>query len=510
MKKAVIYARYSSSHQREESIEGQVRVCTEYADKKGLNIIGTYIDRAITGRTDNRPDFQRLIEDGRKKLFDAVIVYKTDRFARNKYDSTIYKSQLKKQGIEIHYAAESIPDGPEGIILESLLEGLAEYYSVELAQKITRGLYENALKCRATGNTPLGYRVGTNHTYEIEPRAAEAVRKIYEMYVDGRRLNEITAYLNSIGIKTIRGNEFNKNSLRKILRNEKYCGVYKYKDVVVEGGMPQIISRELFNAAQTETARREMIRPAPNAKANYALTGALYCGECKTPMRGLSGTSHTGQKYYYYACRNKDMKASKDWLEDLVMRETLDYILRPDIAEHIAEKCVALHNQRSSVDYLKRQLADNMKAIKNIQAAIESGGYTRTMTDRIKELEEEQENIRFEIEKAKALNLTKEHIIVMLNKFAEPGDDIEKYKKKIIDCFISTVYLYKDKVIIIYNTMGPDGGKRKREITIIEKEFGRGEPASTRNAVARTRILVREEYFALIVFYDEKEKASRS
>lgn len=487
MKRAVIYARYSSSHQREESIEGQVRICTEYAGKKDLTIVGTYIDRAISGKTDNRPDFQRLMKDSRKKLFDAVIVYKTDRFARNKYDSAVYKSQLKKQGIEIHYAAENIPDGPEGIILESLLEGLAEYYSVELAQKITRGLYENALKCKATGNTPLGYRVGPDHTYEIEPHAAAAVKKIYEMYIDGRQLNQITAYLNSIGIKTIRGNAFNKNSLRKILANEKYCGIYKYKDIVIEGGMPQIISRELFDAAQAETARRRVIRPAPNVKTDYALTGILYCGLCKEPMRGLSGTSRTGQKYYYYACRNKDVKVSKDWLEDLVVRETLDYVLRPDIIDYIAEKCVALQRKNNSTEYFKRQLADNRKALKNIQAAIESGGYTRTMTDRIKELEEEQENILFEIEKAKALNLTKEHIVVMLNKFTEPGDNIEKYKKKIIDCFISAVYLYKNKVIIIYNIMGPDGGNSKREIDIIEEEFERGELSSTRKQKAARR-----------------------
>lgn len=476
MKRAVIYARYSSSKQREESIEGQIRICTDYAGRRDLVIVNTYIDRAITGRTDNRPAFQQLIEDSRKKMFDAVIVYKTDRFARNKYDSAVYKSKLKKFGIEIHYAAEHIPDGPEGIILESLLEGLAEYFSAELGQKVSRGLYENALKCKATGNTPLGYRVGADHTYEIEPQAAEAVKKIYEMYVDGYLLKDITAYLNNLGIKTIQGNPFNKNSLRKILANERYLGIYKYKDVAVKGGMPQIISQALFDAAQAETERRRTIRPAPNSKADYALTGTLYCGLCKEPMRGLSGTSRTGQTYYYYACRNNDMRIAKDRIEDLVMRETLDYVLRPDIIDYIAEKCVSLQTKSSSIEYLKQQLADNKRALKNIQAAIESGGYTRTMTGRIRELEEEQDNICFEIEKARALNLTKEHIIVMLNKFTELGEDIEAYKKKIIDCFISAVYLYEDKVIIIYNIMGPDGGKHRREISIIEKEFEPREP----------------------------------
>ena len=145
MKRAVIYARYSSSNQTEQSIEGQVRVCSEYAKAKGLTIVGEYIDRAISGRTDNRPDFQRLMQDSGKHMFEAVIVYRTDRFARNKYDSAIYKRHLRKCNVELHYAAEHIPEGPEGIILESLMEGLAEYYSAELSQKIRRGIRESAL-----------------------------------------------------------------------------------------------------------------------------------------------------------------------------------------------------------------------------------------------------------------------------------------------------------------------------------------------------------------------------
>lgn len=498
MKRAVIYARYSSSHQREESIEGQVRVCKEYAEKHGFSIVDTYIDRAITGRTENRPDFQRLIVDSKKKTFDAVIVYKTDRFARDKYVSAIYKAQLKKQGITMHYAAENIPDGPEGIILESLLEGLAEYYSVELAQKISRGLYENALKCKATGNTPLGYRVAANHTYEIDPAGAEAVKTIYKMYIDGAKLKDINDYLNGLGIKTIRGNSFNKNSLRKILANERYCGIYKYKDITIDGGMPQIISRDVFEAAQAETEKRKVIRKAPVSNVDYALTGKLFCGLCKEPMRGVSGTSKTGRKYYYYNCRNKDNKISKDFLEETVVRETLEYVLQDDIINHIAEKCVAIQDN-SEIDYVKGRLQDNKRAIKNIQAAIEDGGYTKTMTSRLKELEDEQDRLEAEIQKASAMKLTKEHIIIMLKTFAEPGADLEAYKRKIIDCFVWAVYLYKDKIVILYNISGPDGGRRERSVEIIEKEFEPREPASTKSALMRTRLIIKKDFLALVV-----------
>lgn len=133
---AVIYARYSAGrNQTDQSIEGQVRVCTQYCEQHRLTVKEIYADHHITGKTDDRPEFQRLMADSKLHKFDAIVVYKTDRFSRDKYDAAIYKRELKKNGVAIHYAAETIPDGPEGIILESLMEGLAEYYSAELAQK---------------------------------------------------------------------------------------------------------------------------------------------------------------------------------------------------------------------------------------------------------------------------------------------------------------------------------------------------------------------------------------
>ena len=151
MIKAVIYARYSSHNQREESIEGQIRECTEYAERNGMRVLRSYSDKALTGRTDRRPGFQRMVADAEKHLFEVVICWKTDRFARNRYDAAVYKAKLRKSGVRLIYAREAVPDGPEGIILESVLEGFAEYYSANLAQNISRGLYENALKCRVMG-----------------------------------------------------------------------------------------------------------------------------------------------------------------------------------------------------------------------------------------------------------------------------------------------------------------------------------------------------------------------
>ena len=153
----VIYARYSSDNQREESIEGQLRECQAFAKKNDITLLEPYIDRALSAKTDNRPNFQKMIKDSAAKKFDIVIVWKLDRFARNRFDSAHYKSVLRKNGVKVVSATEAISEGAEGILLESMLEGMVKYYSAELSEKVVRGLTENALKCKYNGGTlPIG------------------------------------------------------------------------------------------------------------------------------------------------------------------------------------------------------------------------------------------------------------------------------------------------------------------------------------------------------------------
>ena len=170
---AVIYARYSSDNQREESIEGQIRECTAYAEKNGFTVVKHYIDRAISAKTDNRPQFQQMIKDSERGIFDVIIVWKLDRFARNRYDSARYKTQLKRNGVKLVSATEVISAGPEGIILESVLEGYAEYYSADLSEKVVRGMTENTLKGVYNGGTvPFGYVIDENRHYKPDPLLA--------------------------------------------------------------------------------------------------------------------------------------------------------------------------------------------------------------------------------------------------------------------------------------------------------------------------------------------------
>ena len=202
----VIYARYSSDSQREESIDGQLRECYAFAEKQGISIIDTYIDRALSAKTDNRPAFQQMIKDSDKQKFDLVIVWKLDRFARNRYDSARYKNTLKKNNVKVVSATETISQNAEGILLESMLEGYAEYYSVELSEKVTRGMTENALKCKFNGGTvPIGYVINKDQMFEVDPVKAPYVVAAFQAYADGKTIKEIVEMLNAKGVTTSHG-----------------------------------------------------------------------------------------------------------------------------------------------------------------------------------------------------------------------------------------------------------------------------------------------------------------
>ena len=223
---AVIYARYSSDGQREASIEGQLRDCKDYAERNGITVVDTYIDRAYSAKTDDRPEFQRMVQDSARKIFDAVLVWKLDRFARNRYDAVYYKRQLEKNGVHLVSVMEPISDGPEGIMVESLLIGMAEYYSAELAIKVARGERENALKCKYNGGVvPLGYVIGKeDRLYHIDPETAPIVQEIFTRYADGEPAEKIASSLNERGLRTRTGKPFVKNSFFQIFKNRRYIG----------------------------------------------------------------------------------------------------------------------------------------------------------------------------------------------------------------------------------------------------------------------------------------------
>lgn len=418
---AAAYARYSSDNQREESIEAQLRAIHEYATRAGYEIVREYVDEARSATTDNRPAFQQMIADADQ--FRAVIVHKLDRFSRDRYDSAIYRRQLKRKGVALVSVLENLDGSPESLILESVLEGMAEYYSRNLAREVMKGLRETAYQCKHTGGLPpLGYDVLPDKSYAINDREAEAVRLIFKMYANGRGYKEIIAALNAEGMTTKTGGDFGKNSISDILRNEKYAGTFVFnraaakvggrrnnhasKDgpevIRIPGGMPQIVDDVTWRAAQKRLA--DNVRKGANrAKAVYLLRGKIRCAECGSIMNGAcKPSSRPGQSLYYYVCGKKERKGScamravrKEYIEGVVIDEMKKF-LSIDV-EKAAQKIAELAGNAMEPEYLRkarRQLDAVQKQIKSIVTAIKAGAFHPSMTDELRKLSQEETRLQ--------------------------------------------------------------------------------------------------------------------
>ena len=463
---AVIYARYSSDSQREASIEGQLRDCKDYAEKNGITVVGTYIDRAYSAKTDDRPDFQRMIKDSGKKIFDVVLVWKLDRFARNRFDAVNYKYQLEKNGVHLVSAMEPISQGPEGIMVESMLIGMAEYYSAELALKVARGERENALQCKYNGGVvPLGFTIGKeDRLYHIDPETAPIVQEIFTRYADGEPAEKIAASLNERGLRTRTGKPFVKNSFFQIFRNRRYIGEYRYKDIVTPGGIPAIVDQDLFDRVQQRFEQNRIAHGRPAKEdVSYLLTTKLFCGKCGTLMGGESGTSHMGNTYYYYKCGNAkrhgkahcDLKAiRKEPLERFVVETAIKVIFSDEIIERLIDLVMeAQQKENTRLPVLKDQLRDTEKRLANLLEAIEQGILTPTTKQRLDELEARKEALNTSIleEELKKPVLTREWIRFWFEKFRKGDVGSTEHQRQIIDTFVNSVYVFDDRVVLNFN-----------------------------------------------------------
>ena len=477
---AVIYARYSSHAQRDVSIEQQIRACRAFADRQSIDVVQIYEDRALTGTNDKRPGFQKMIQDAKKGLWSYVIVYTLDRFARDRYDSAVYKRQLKTAGVKVLSAMENISDDPTGILLESMLEGLAEYYSKELSRKVLRGHQDNARKCLVNGALPLGYVKGPDNRYQICEAEAEIVREIFRRVKDREVLAEIFDDLNRRGVTTKKGKPFNRSSFNQILSNERYTGVYIYHDIRVPGGIPQIIPQSLFDEVQSiirlkPNCRRDPTGMTPQKRRReagvYLLTGKLFCGHCKSPMIGISGTSKTTEPHFYYTCKGRradhdscsKKNLRRDHIESFVATALRDTMLTDEAVEALAAATIEYQNRYvndNELDALRSQLSDVTRSLKNLLTAIEAGIFSPTTQSRLTELETQQADLKRLISAAEAEAeeaLTKEEIIAALELFQDGDVNDKGYQEALIDTFLVAAYVYDDRVKFVFNL----GGNKK-------------------------------------------------
>lgn len=466
---AVIYARYSSHSQTEQSIEGQLRDNYAWAKQQGIQVVGEYIDRALTGTRDARPGFQRMIADAAKRQFSLVIVWKLDRFARNRYDSALYKNKLKKYGVRVVSVKENITDSPEGIILEGLLESLAEYYSANLSQNIRRGQAESVAKGKYCGGViPYGYK-NQGGKLVIDEKAAPVIRYVFEQYAQGVPKKEIIDELNRRGIRNRNGKSLTYSAFQRALSNTTYIGQYKYRGVVMEGLAQPMIDEETFRKVQ-ERLKLVARAPAANkARVDYQLQGKVFCGECGAPMIGECGRSHTGVMHHYYSCANRKNHKSckkkaerKGFIEWYVVEQTMLYVLSPGRIDHVAQAVVAEYKKEfsdSRVTDLEKAAAQlDREQDKLVDALLEAPKAAhKKIYDRMEALEAQKADIAADLARlriAQKIQLTEPEVKAWLKQFCN-GDPLdEDFRRRIIDTFINAVYLYDNRMIVFYNIRG--------------------------------------------------------
>lgn len=453
-----LYLRFSSERQREQSIEGQLRDCRAYCKFNRYRIVAIYVDRALTARKDveKRLHFQQMISDSDKKPWEYVVVWKLDRFARNRTDSALFKFRLRKNGVRVMSATESISEKPEGIILEAVLEGMAEFYSADLSQKITRGMRESALKCHSIGgHVPLGYKI-EDHRLVIDPSTAHIVQEAFQLYANGETVAEICRIFNAKGYRTAKGVEFNRNSFKSMFRNERYIGTYRYKDIKIEGGVPAIIDKELFDTVRRRLSVNAEAPARGKAKVDYLLAGKLFCGHCGGSMNGESGTSKTGAIHNYYACYSRKRKHScdkkplrKEWIEQVVAQDAIA-LMTDEVIEELADMAMAQTDQdlkeNTRIPELTERKKEIEQAIANITKAIEKGIASDTLIERLVELEKDKKDLLRQLaeEEKYVVRIDRDQIVFWLGKFKNGNIEDESFKRIIIDLIVNSVTVWDE------------------------------------------------------------------
>ena len=458
---AVIYARYSSHRQTEMSIEQQLVMCRKLADDNGLTVIEEYADRAISGKTDKRPDFQKMMRRAVTGDFGYVLAWKSNRIGRNMLEALVNQERLTECGVRILYVEEDFDDTAAGRFAMRSMMNVNQFYSENMAEDIVRGMRSNAEKCMVTsGQAPLGFKF-ENKRYLIDKEGAETVREIYDRFLLGENCSEIARALNAEGKRSATGAKFAPNSFTRILRNERYRGVYIWDDIRIEGGLPQIIDDRTFYKVQELIESQERTRHRHTEATDYMLTGKLFCGECGSAMTGTHGTSHNGSKHYYYKCKKnngscKKKPIKKDYIEKAVAQVIKDNVLQPDVIEWICDQAEEYAKSQAEQNDTKRmidEMEECKKGIANLINAVQSGLKLDAITQRIEELSARKKELEDLLTVAAALQYSfrREDAYAWLDQYKNGEVDDPEFCREIFKTFLKKVYVYDDgrvKVVV--------------------------------------------------------------
>ena len=459
----VVYARYSSHAQNDASIEQQIAECRAYAAQHDLKITEVYADRAISGRSDRRPEFQKMIRHAEAGWFQVVLTYKSNRIARNMLDALRYEERLAKAGVRVVYCKENFGDNAAGRLALRMMMSLNEFYSENMAEDIRRGLIDGAKQGRVMGYIPLGYKKGEDGHFVIDEPRAEIVREIFRRVSENETLASIADDLNARGIRTQYKKPWGKNSFSTLLSNERYIGVYKFAEVRIEGGMPAIISRALFEDVQEKVRRRKEVAGRRRDFAEYLLTGKAFCAKCGAPMVGISGTSRNGTMHYYYVCKTrreehtcKKLNVRKEVAEREIALRLKSIILQPDVVEWMINNVLRFQEEarkQSDLASYQDRLVEVKRGIDNLVKAAEAGVFSTSTKTRLDELEAEQSELQgmIAVEQAKIKTVTRDQIEYYIDSFRDGDIDDPAYQKRLFKAFLVKVFLDDDKFRIVYN-----------------------------------------------------------
>ena len=451
-KTAVLYARYSSDKQREASIDDQLRVCREWCASENVSVVAEYKDYALSGKTDHRPEFRKMIANAPES--DYVVVYMFDRFSRDRYDAATYKKSLRGCGVRVISATEKVEDTPEGGLQEGMLELLSEYYVRDLARKVRRGMEGNALKAQDNGYKIFGYDTDpVTRRYVVNEAEAECVREMFAMHIDGMSINSIAHEMARRGWTTTTGSPVEYNWAYRVLNRRAYTGLYSWGGIEVEDGMPVIVDKATFARSQAVVPRK--LRANENW-GEYRLTGKLFCGFCGKPMHGTAGTGKNGRRYNYYGCKESGGCGRPRVRRELVEGSIADKVLEVCsdekkmrlMARRIVEAYAEPGNARAEMDAVEAQIAALEKEQGNLNKAAAKGFVNDAMIARNDEISSQLKNLRSRhgVLATQLSEITEDDIVeFMLHGFDRTDEGL------IFSAIVRKAYLFADCILLVFN-----------------------------------------------------------
>ncbi len=490
MENGIIYARFSSQSQNEQSIEAQIRICSEFAENKGIKIVNTYADKAKSGTNDHRPAFQKMVSDAQTGAFKYIIVYMFDRFARNRRDSIMYKEMLKeKYGIKVLSALEPISDDEGGEFYEMFLEWNAEKYSKRLSKRIKDGIdtsIANGTFCG--GVVPYGYKLEVEPSLTnpnkfvkrvvINEEEAKIIRFVFEQYDKGYTKKKIADMLNEEGYR-FNGKPFVARSFDSRITNEKYTGEFKFGGRECKNMYPAIIDKDLFLRVQEKLNKnKHVLGGQETAKVPYLLTGKLFCGHCGSEMTADKAIGGSGKVHSYYVCKKKrknecpKRREDKDNLENYVVSCVVNFLNDKSNAEMAVNDVFAYYEKRTEENNIKTIAAKianiQNEADKLVDAFINA--QSQLLKNKIETKMAEYEQLLSDLESQKAklefergCKITKKDLLAFIDELLHGDINDKDYQKQIIDHLVSQVFVTDDNTTIFFNLRG---GKDTEKLTI--------------------------------------------